>query len=70
MLKNFEVKDFFLELDFAAYQLLYGITFYYMTEEDMEKRNIPEKDRRAITQVCYLKKYYHVSDDLSRPSTL
>jgi hypothetical protein len=43
-------------LDFPAYQLLYGITFFYITEEDMAKRNIPEKDRKTITKVDYLNK--------------
>ena len=27
-----------------------------MTEEDMEKRNIPEKDRKTITKVGYINK--------------
>ena len=60
----------FLELDFPAYQLLYGITFYYMTEDDIEKRNIPEKDRKTITKVGYLTKSTHFKDDLSRLRTL
>ena len=43
-------------MDFLAYQLFYGIIFYYVTEEGIDKRNIPEKDRKTITKVGYLNK--------------
>ena len=42
---------FILDLDFPAYLLLYGITFFYVTEEEQEKLRIPENDRNIIEKV-------------------
>ena len=38
-------------MDFLAYQLLYGITFYNMTERDIARMDIPEKDTKIIEKV-------------------
>ena len=41
----------FLDLDFPAYLLLYGITFYNITDEAIERLDIPNKDKEIIKKV-------------------
>ena len=41
----------FLDLDFPAYLLLYGITFYNITDEAIERLDIPNKDKKIIKKV-------------------
>ena len=44
-------KRYFLDMDFLAYQLLYGITFYNMTDRDIARMDIHEKDTKIIEKV-------------------
>ena len=39
-------------MDFSAYLLLYGITFYNVTDEAIERLGIIDKDRVMIKKVA------------------
>jgi hypothetical protein len=45
------ISGHFIDMDFCAYLLIYGITFYNITYELIERLDIPEKDREIIIKV-------------------
>ena len=48
---EFWIYRHFLDMDFSAYLLLYGITFYNVTDEAIERLGIIDKDRGIIKKV-------------------
>ena len=59
----------FLDLDFPAYLLLYGITFYNITDEAIERLDIPNKDKEIIKKVEELCQNYSFTTLYSQAQT-